>query len=106
MAILQRVELVKDMIQNAIDRGATTVEDVHKSIASIPFDIAQKNGLFQEDAEKAREVTMESIGYVYDKIREINQLVGELANDMFAGIEDAKHADDVIAGKDSSAGRK
>lgn len=102
MPFLQRAELLKDMIQNAIDRGATTVEEVHKAIAAIPFDIAQKNGLFEEDADKAREATMQSIGYVYDKIREVNQIVGELANDMFAGIEDAKHADDVISGKPSS----
>jgi hypothetical protein len=103
MPLLQRAELLKDMIQNAIDRGATTVEEVHKTIAAIPFDIAQKNGLFEEDADKAREATMQSIGYVYDKIREVNQIVGELANDMFAGIEDAKNADDIITGKSSSA---
>ena len=105
MPILQRAELLKDMIQNAIDRGATTVEEVHKAIAAIPFDLAQKNGLFEEDADKAKEATLQSIGYVYDTIREVNQIVGDLANDMFAGIEDAKRADDVISGK-SSASKK
>ena len=33
------------LIQDAIDRGATTVEEVHKSIADLPLRMLEESGL-------------------------------------------------------------
>lgn len=100
MTLLNRIELLKDMVQEAIDRGATTVEEVHKAIALIPFEAAEKAGLLEDDEAVKRDLVLQPIGFVYDKIREINKLVGDLASDVFEALEDAKHVDAVMQEKE------
>lgn len=102
MALLNRLEMLKDMVQEAIDRGASSVEEVHKAIAMIPFEAAEKAGLLEDDAQEKRELVLQPIGFVYDKIREINKLVGDMASDIFEALEDAKHVDQVIQEKEKS----
>ena len=69
-------------IQDAMDRGATTVEEIHKAVAELPLDVLEQNGLFERTAAEVREVQDRSIGAVYDLIRDVNRRVGELATDL------------------------
>lgn len=103
MALLNKLEMLKDMIQTAIDNGARTVEDVHKSIAYLPFEILEKNGLLDEDKQQLRERSQQTIGTVYGTIREINQKIGELASDMFEAIEDSQHVSRVMDENDQKS---
>ncbi len=89
---LQRAELLKDMIQEAIEDGATTVEEVHQHIAGLPFEALEKMGLFEEQADSLKEKQRKTIGMVYDTIRKINQDIGGLISEQFAALEDAKEA--------------
>ncbi|CBL45729.1 Hypothetical protein HDN1F_21460 [gamma proteobacterium HdN1] len=106
MALLSRLEMLKDMVQEAIDKGATSVEEVHKAIARIPFEVAARSGLLEDDLQKKQDLALQPIGYVYDKIREINRLIGDMASDVFEAIEDAKHVDNVIKEKGLDAKRE
>ena len=54
MKKLQRVELLKDFIQEAVDKGATSVEQVHQYIADLPFEALEKTGLLQDDKLQPR----------------------------------------------------
>ena len=74
-----------DLIQEAIDRGATTVEEIHKSIADLPLKILEDAELLKKPIKEVRRVQDRSIGAVYDLIREINQQVGQLAADLLKG---------------------
>ena len=103
MALLNKLEMLKDMIQTAIDNGARTVEDVHKSIADLPFEILEKNGLLDDDKQQLRERSQQTIGAVYGTIREINQKIGELASDMFEAIEDGQHVSRVMDENDQKS---
>ncbi len=96
MGLLNRLELLKDMVQNAIDNGARTVEDVHKAIADLPFELLEKNGMLDDDKQQLRERSQQTIGTVYTTIREINQKIGELASDMFEALEDGQHVSRVM----------
>ncbi|MEE3319954.1 MAG: hypothetical protein VX258_04610 [Pseudomonadota bacterium] len=89
---VQRAELLKDMIQEAVDDGATTVEDVHQHIASLPFDALEKLGLFEEQAASLKDKQRKTIGMVYDTIRRINNDIGSLISEQFAALEDAEEA--------------
>ena len=87
----ERAELLKDMIQEAIEDGATTVEDVHQHIAGLPFDALEKLGLFEDKAPALKEKQRKTIGLVYT-IRKVNQEVGALISEQFAALEDARTA--------------
>ena len=88
----ERAEPLKDMIQEAIEDGATTVEDVHQHIAGLPFDALEKLGLFEDKAPALKEKQRKTIGLVYDTIRKVNQEVGALISGQFAALEDARTA--------------
>jgi len=68
-----------DLVEEAIDDGATTVEKVHKAIASLPLDILQELDVFEETVKEVRKVQDTSIGAIYDVIRKINHEAGKLA---------------------------
>src|SRR5262245_17684833 len=89
MPILPRIEAVKDLIQEAVDKGAASVEQIHKVIAGMPLDALAKRGLLRaEDADELKQANEATIGVVYDAIRRINREVGELASSAFEAIED------------------
>jgi polyhydroxyalkanoate synthesis regulator phasin len=92
MKKLQRIELIKDLIQEAVDKGATSVEQVHQYIAELPFEALEKTGLLQEDKLQLRDKQRRSIGMVYDAIRSINRQVGEMISDQFENLENTEDA--------------
>jgi hypothetical protein len=71
-------------IQDAIDRGATTVEEIHKSIADLPLKMLEESELLKGPAREVRRLQDHTIGAVYDLIRGINEQVGTLASELLA----------------------
>lgn len=96
MKSIQRLELLKDLVQQAIDRGATSVEAVHQQIAALPFEMLEKSGLLDDQKLRLREKQQRTIGTVYDAIRRINRQVGELISDQFELVEDSAHIKKVL----------
>jgi hypothetical protein len=72
---------IADLVREAIDKGATTVEEIHKSIANLPLKILEEIKILKKPIKEVRRVQDRSIGAVYDLIREINKRVGRLASD-------------------------
>jgi hypothetical protein len=81
-------------VQDAIDRGATTVEEVHKSIADLPLRFLEGSELLREPSKEVRKLQDRSIGAIYGLIREVNEKVGTLAHDLLeeAGRRRQEHA--------------
>jgi hypothetical protein len=99
MKPLQRLELLKDLIQEAVDRGATSVEQIHQYIADLPFEGLDRMGLLDPDASELRQSKTRTIGLVYDAIRRINREVGELLSDQFENLEDGGRVAEVLREK-------
>ena len=99
MKAVQRLELLKDFIQEAVDRGATSVEQIHQYIADLPFEALEKSGLMEEDKLKLREKKRRSIGMVYDAIRRVNREIGQLISDQFENLEETQHVGTVLSEK-------
>ena len=87
-------------IADAIEKGATTVEDVHKSIAQLPLKVLEESDLLRGPAKEVRRIQDHTIGVIYDLIRYINGQVGRLATELLdqaanrrrgARGEEAKH---------------
>jgi hypothetical protein len=76
-------KLVK-LIQDSIDKGATTVEEIHKSIADLPLKVLEGSELLKGPAKEVRHVRDHTIGALYDVIRKINEEVGTLASELLA----------------------
>jgi hypothetical protein len=72
------------LIQEAIDKGATTVEEIHKSIVDLPLKMLEESDLLRGPAKEVRRVQDRTIGAIYDVIREVNQQVGTLASELLA----------------------
>ncbi len=96
MKPLQRLEVVKDLLQQAIDRGASSVEAIHQQIAALPFEMLEKSGVIDGDRLQLRERQQRTIAIVYAAIRRINQQVGSLISDQIELLEDSRHIAGVL----------
>lgn len=103
MGLLDKAELLKDMVQTAIDNGAKTVGEVHKAVADMPFEVLERSGLLDEEKQKIRDQSQQTIGTVYEKIREVNHKIGELASDMFETLEDSQHIAKIMDKKEKDS---
>ena len=90
MKTVERMELLKDTVQEAIDNGATSVEQVHQYIAALPLETLEKLGFFEEKVGKVKDKQAETIGIAYDAVRTINRQVGQIFTDIFGQIEDVQ----------------
>jgi histone H3/H4 len=77
----ERKTLVQ-FIQDAIDKGATTVEEVHKAIADLPLKILEESELLKEPAKEVKRVQDRTLGAIYSAVREINEQVGRYASEL------------------------
>ena len=90
MKAIERMELLKDTVQQAIDNGATSVEQVHQYIAALPFETLEKLGFFEEQVGNLKGKQADTIGIAYDAVRTINKQVGQIFSDIFGQIEDVQ----------------
>jgi hypothetical protein len=74
-------------IRDAIDKGTTTVEEIHKSIADLPLRILEGSELLKGPAKEVRRAQDRTIGAIYDLIRSINHRVGRFASRLLAAPE-------------------
>lgn len=70
---------LQEIVQKTIDDGATTVEQVHRSIATMPFDVLEKIDALQKPVNQVREIHDQTVGNIYETIRLLNERVGEIA---------------------------
>ena len=75
---------VKDLVQDAIDKGARTVEEVHQAIARMPIDVLEKLAPNLELTRTVAGVQKKTIGAIYEMIHAVNKSAGEIADDLLA----------------------
>ena len=72
------------LVRDSIEKGATTAEDVHKSIAAMPLKWLKDIDVLRGPVGKAGKIQDHTIGSIYDLIRRINEQVGKLAAELLA----------------------
>lgn len=76
---------VAELVQEAIDDGATTVEEIHKRIAAVPITALERMDFFgKKTLQDVRRIQEASLGAVYDAIRDVNHEVGKLAKQLLS----------------------
>ena len=71
-----------DWIEETIDRSATRIEEIHKSIAAIPLELMRQSDVFEQTADDVRDLQERSIGAVYELVRDVNRRVFGLASEL------------------------
>lgn len=106
--MMNRIRNLQELVQEAIDRGATSVEEVHRTIASLPFEQLQKIAFLESPSQKALDLTEQSIGAVYDAIRSLNQRAGKIARDLLDKLDRStpSHKGGRGRGRAKGSGRK
>lgn len=104
MSTLVRIEAVKDLVEEAIDRGTTAVQRIHEAILAVPFDAVPPGGPVGEAADRVRAGGTRAVGAVYDAIRRINREIGGLASHVFEAIDDHHDVERTLATPPDDAG--
>ena len=86
------IKEIKDLVQEAIDKGATTVEEVHQTIARMPIDVLERIVPGLPIAKTAGDVQRKTIGAMYEMIRVVNKSAGDIAEDLLAAARRGKEA--------------
>lgn len=85
--MMKKIKDLQELVQDAIDKGATSVEEVHRTIAGMPFEQLSKIAILESPSQKARDFTDQSIGAVYDSIRTLNQRAGKIARELLTKLD-------------------
>jgi uncharacterized membrane-anchored protein YhcB (DUF1043 family) len=93
------------MIQDEIDKGATTVEEIHKAVADLPLKVLEGSELLKRPAKEVRRVQDHTIGAIYDLIRDVNEKVGDFASALLTKAAERRSARDEVATKSHAAHR-
>lgn len=80
-------ELV-ELVERVVDKGATTAEEIHREVVSLPIKVLEDLGLFENTTEDVKKIQDVSIGAVYDLIRTINHKVSEIATELLGKDEE------------------
>jgi len=68
-----------ELVRDAVDKGATTPEEIHQAVANLPLHVLEGLDLFERSVEDVRKIQDLSIGAVCALIREVNRKVTHLA---------------------------
>lgn len=103
MGKIEKMELLKDLVQDAVDKGATSIEEIHKTIAALPFETLEKVGLANSTIKEKHNQFLSS---VYGAIRSVNQQIGDFASDILENIEDGDYISKAMDKKDKKDKKK
>ncbi|MCB1192438.1 MAG: hypothetical protein H7A23_10330 [Leptospiraceae bacterium] len=78
---------LQQVVQDAIEKGAKTVEQVHRQIANMPLDVLARFEQLEAPLNQARDFNDRTIGSIYEAIHNLNQKAGEIAKELLAKID-------------------
>ena len=79
---MEQIKGLVTLIEEAIENGATSVEEVHRQIANMPLDALRNVEPLGSTVEKVQDIQDRTIGNIYDTIRMVNAQVSEMAKSM------------------------
>lgn len=70
------------LVQDAIENGATSVEEIHRAIANKPIEVLKNIEPLAGPLDTVQRIQDQTIGNIYETIRMINAQVGDIAIDL------------------------
>jgi len=87
---MEKIKGVLELVHLAIDKGATTVEEIHKAIANEPLNILEKVSGLEKTTDSLKNIQNHSIGNVYQTIRMINEEVSKVGQTILEKMDNDK----------------
>ena len=84
------IRRLADLVRDAVEDGATSVEEIHPRLAGMPLDLLERIDVLQEAVGDVRKIQERSIGAVYELIRSINREIARVAVDVLEGAPGAR----------------
>jgi hypothetical protein len=81
-AMTKKRQSLTELIEEAVEKGARTVEEIHKSIADLPLKLMEESEFLRKPAREVRRLQDRTIGAIYDVIRDANRRIAKLASDL------------------------
>ena len=75
---MKRWRGLKDLLQDAVDKGTTAVERVHKDVVRTPFAVLEHVPPLADPARRCWSLAERAISETYETIRAVNRMTGEL----------------------------
>ncbi len=80
---------LKEQLQEALDRGASTVESAHQVVAQQPLALLGRVAPARA-VKTIGELQRRGIGRVYGALRTINHMVTEVAGDLLGAVDEVE----------------
>jgi hypothetical protein len=90
----RRLRAAQRFTEGTIDETSRTVEDIHRGIASVPFEVLDRIPATRDTARIVREVHDLTSGTVHDSFRRINRLLGSGLRGSLGGGDHKKKSHD------------
>ena len=87
MTDVKRWRGLRALIGDAVEQGASAIERVHLQTARRPFAVLEQIPGIAEPAQNIHQIHDSVVSSVYATIREVNRLVGEIADAALDGVE-------------------
>ena len=95
-----------ELVEEAVNKGATTAEEIHRSVAELPITMLEQLGLFEKTTSDVKQITDASIGAIYDVIRDVNHSVAKLAGDILEEASEHRKASSTKASSATASNKK
>lgn len=83
---------IAKLVEEAVDKGASTAEEIHRSIADLPITVLERLGVGDKTTQEVKQIQDTTIGAVYELVRDINHNVAGLAADIISKVQTEKDA--------------
>jgi hypothetical protein len=78
---------LRKLVEEAVDSGAKSVEQVHQAIAKMPLKYLEKIEMIGDKARGVKEAQEKTIGQMYNLLRTINSKAGDFAEEILKKVE-------------------
>ncbi len=71
-----------ERVEETVDRGATTAEEIHRAIADLPLGTLERLGVLEQTGGEVRRIHDETLGAIYDLVRDVNHKLARFAAEL------------------------
>ncbi|MBU2490021.1 MAG: hypothetical protein KKA60_11585 [Proteobacteria bacterium] len=87
---MSRWNQLRKTVEDLVNKGVTSVEEIHKKIADMPFSRLEEIAPLQDTAKSVHDIHDKTVGGIYETIRLVNKKVGEFAEEILDGVDNVK----------------